>query len=127
MISAIAVLVLSERGRERFVRELRIAFNRDTAVDVRFAYAMADLRVYTPRLPVFAEDMDLQSETARSEDRRLLTHAPLPTAREGDLRVGQGSLFRLEVCARRNPSTGALNWEVQQDWPTRRARRFGLA
>ncbi len=117
MISAIAVLILSERGRLRYREELRKAYNRETAIDIRYAFAMPDLRVYAPRLPLFAEDMALQPGPKRNEERRLITHTPLPVAYEGERRISEGRLFRIDVCARRNPANGALEWEVVQAWP----------
>jgi hypothetical protein len=124
MISAIAVLVLSEKGRLRYREELRKAFNRDAPIDIRYALAMPDLRVYTPRLPIFAEDMTLQPPPKRNEERRLVTHAPLPVAFEGERRTGENMLFRLDVRARRNLVTEALEWEVVQAWP--KPRQDGL-
>lgn len=117
MISAIAVLVLSEKGRLRYREELRKAFNRDMHIDVRYALAMPDLRVYAPRLPLFAKDMALQPPAKRNEVRRLITHTPLPVAYEGERRSGESKTFRIEVCARRNPASGALEWEVVEAWP----------
>jgi hypothetical protein len=117
MISAIAVLVLTENGRQRYRQELRKAFNRDMHIDVRYALTMPDLRVYAPRLPLFAEDMALQPGPKRNEERRLITHSPLPVASEGERRTGESKLFRIEVAARRNAATAALEWEVVNAWP----------
>jgi hypothetical protein len=119
MISAIAILVVSEAGRQRFLVELQKAFNRETAVDVRFAFAMPELRVYTPRMPLFAEDMALQLKANQSEDRRLLTHGQLPIAFEGERRTGEGTFNVVKVIARRNVDTAGLEWEVEDSWPAK--------
>lgn len=112
MISAISVVILSEKGRLRYREELRKAFNRNTHIDVRYALAMPELRVYAPRLPVFAEDMELQPPEKRSEERRLITHSPLPVAFEGEVRAAENRHFRIEARAVRSPETLALEWEV---------------
>lgn len=117
MISAIAILVVSEQGRQRYREELRKSFNRDVAVDIRYAFAMPDLRVYAPRLPVFAEDMALQPPDKCNEARRLVTHSPLVEVREGDTRRAETRKFQFEVRARRDSATGALEWNVERTWP----------
>jgi hypothetical protein len=126
MISAIAILILTEKGRLAWREQLRKAYNRDTAIDVRFAYSMPDLAVYALRKPMFAEDPSLQPKGKRTEERRLLTHSPLPLAHEGEERVSEGTLYHVRVCARRNPETRGLEWEVLEDRPKPRAYELSL-
>lgn len=126
MLSTVSYLVVSERGRARFVREAQKSFNRNTAVDIRFSYAMRDLNVYGLRRPLFVESMAAQPPAKRNEERRLITHSPLPVAFEGERRVGESQLFILEVEARRDPNTRLLDWEVLSATPKPRARELGL-
>lgn len=126
MISAIAIVVLTEKGRARYRLELKKAFNRNQAIDVRYSHAMPDLQVITPRHPVFVEDMALQPPAKSSEARRMITHAALPVGYEGERRIGQSMLYRVEVEARRRAKGGALDWHVLQSWPLERAAELGL-
>lgn len=114
MISAMAILILSERGRARYRLELKKAFNRDIPIDVRYAFAMPDLRVYALRSPMFAEAPDLQVAAKQGNARYDETHLPLPVAREGDIRIARHRHRKLVVQAVRDPQSASLNWHVQQ-------------
>ncbi|MCV2874986.1 hypothetical protein OE810_01825 [Rhodobacteraceae bacterium XHP0102] len=126
MISSIAIVILSERGRDRYRLEITKSYNRNMAVDVRYAYAMPELNVITPRKPVFVEDMALQPHDKNNEVRRLVTHASLPVSYEGERRVGQSMTYKVEVEARRRAGSTALDWHVLQSWPLERAHQLGF-
>ncbi|WP_333711796.1 glycosyltransferase 61 family protein [Yoonia sp.] len=114
MISAMAILIMSEKGRTRYRSELKKAFNRDTGIDVRYAFAMPDLNVYALRNPMFAEAPELQIKSKQSQARYDETHLPLPVAKEGEIRIARHRHRTLVVRATRVPETGALKWEVEQ-------------
>lgn len=117
MISAVAILVLTEKGRDRYREEQRKAFRRNQAVDVRYAFAMPDLNVYGLRSPMFSERMDIQIPAKNNEDRRAITHNPMPVAIEGETRSVYNSRYALEVQAERDHNNGLLKWSVLQYHP----------
>jgi hypothetical protein len=112
MISSMAVFVVSERGRERYRLELKKAFNRSTAADIRYAFAMPSLNVYALRQPMFAEKQSLQVPSKSGDLRVAETHTPLIVTAENDVRVSEHRIRSLKVQAKRDPETKTLNWEV---------------
>ena len=112
MISAMAILVLTEKGRLRYRDELRKAFNRDTAIDIRYAFAMPDIAVYALHAPMFAEAAEMQIDAKRTVGRFSETHAALPHATEGDIRIAYHRHHKLIVKAVRDAGTGVLSWKV---------------
>lgn len=118
MISSMAVFVVSERGRERYRLELKKAYNRSTAADIRYAFAMPSLNVYALRQPMFAEKQSLQVPSKSGDLRVAATHTPLIVTTEGEVREASHRLRNLKVEAKRDVATQALNWEVLEVKPT---------
>ncbi len=114
MISSMAILICSERGKNRYRLELRKAFNRSTAADIRYAFAMPDLNVYALRTPMFAENQSLQVAAKSDEGRRAMTHTPLREVTENEIRIARHRHRKMAVKAVRDEVTKALNWEVLQ-------------
>ena len=117
MISSMAVFVVSERGRERYRLELKKAFNRSTAADIRYAFAMPSLNVYALRQPMFAEKQSLQVPSKSGDLRVAETHTPLIVTAENDVRVSEHRIRSLKVQAKRDPETKTLNWDVLEVLP----------
>ena len=118
MISSMAVFVVSERGRERYRLELKKAYNRSTAADIRYAFAMPSLNVYALRQPMFAVKQSLQVPSKSGDLRVAATHTPLIVTTEGEVREASHRLRNLKVQAKRDVATQALNWEVLEVKPT---------
>ena len=111
MVSAHAILFLTERATRMCMEEQRIARNRATPLDVRYAYLMSVLNVYAPHRPLFVEALDLQPDEKVSERRLHITHGPFPTARVGDIRTTQNRNESITVQVV-EAEDGRLEWDV---------------
>ena len=111
MVSAHAILFLTERARRAYYDQLVIAHRRKTPLDVRYAYLMPDYNVYAVRTPMFVESQALQPKGKTSEERRHITNSPLPVAEEGDTRTAnkRGKSIVARVCA---DGRGGYEWQV---------------
>ena len=105
MVGPFAFLVVSARGRDLLRTELRKAFNRKMAPDVRVAFALSQLNAYALRTPVIA-GRDEVSSGARA--------AGLPLAQDDLIREVDGEVWRLRVQAGRKGDKGPLFWQVLQ-------------
>lgn len=111
MISAHAILFLTPSAVATYREQLRIAIQRKTPLDVRYAYLMRSLRVFTPNAPVFAEVAQLQPRTKQKPERLNLTRRALRPLVAGDIRSGIKRGKRLEAKVVEIES-GKLDWEV---------------
>lgn len=111
MVSAHAILFLSNRAKKRFFKQLRIAHRRKTPLDVRYAYLMTELNVYALKTPMFVESMKLQVESKSLEERRVITHSPVPIAMQGDIRKAEKRGYNITVKAVEY-EPGRMRWEV---------------
>lgn len=114
MVSAHAILFLTERAKQECLEAQRISINRVTPLDVRYAYLMSSLNVYTPRKPLFAEAAELQPP-GKSVGRRLgITHGALLAAKAGDVRHTEkrGEGVTVKVVETGN---GRLAWDLHDD------------
>ena len=111
MISAHAILFLTDTARRAFREQLRIADRREIPLDVRYAYLMRELEVFTPTHPVFAESVDLQPPAKRTDARANLTRRPLQPASEGEERTSHKRGWKLTARVVKS-GPDKLDWEV---------------
>jgi len=111
MVGAHAILFLNEEAKKVYRNQLRIANNRKTPLDVRYAYLMPQMNVYALRRPMFAEAQHLQANAKTSQSRFEVTHSPLTPSRPGDIRVGEKRGKRVTAEAV-DTGNGLLEWSV---------------
>lgn len=111
MVSAHAVLFLTERGQQTYRAALDQALRRHIPLDVMYAYAMPDLNVYAVREPMFREDEELQPRSKRSPSRLAITSTPLTPAKPGDRRKGEKKRWFITAEVTRNAQNG-LEWDL---------------
>ncbi|MBB5514489.1 hypothetical protein FHS89_000487 [Rubricella aquisinus] len=112
MSGAIAILYVSERGRARWADAAREAIETGLAFDTCCAYAMRDVVVYAPHLPVFYEARHLQRRLKRvtPAQREAWTRRPIRPVVEGDIRVGNLGWGR--IMAQAVPGGSGLEWKL---------------
>lgn len=111
MVSAHAVLFLTERGRDTYRVALDQALRRLIPLDVMYAYSMPELNVYAVRTPMFCESVELQPRSKASPDRLAITATPLTPAKPGDRREGEKKRWFITGEVIRNAQNG-LEWDL---------------
>jgi hypothetical protein len=111
MVSAHAILIVSELGNQKYREAQRISKNRITPLDVRYAYLMPHLNVYTPHRPLFAENPELQPKEKATGRRVNITHGALPMAEIGEVRHThkRDEAVTVQVVPTEN---GRLEWDL---------------
>jgi hypothetical protein len=112
MISAHAILYLTERGRKAYQRAQEISDRRELALDISYADIMPQLKVHAVKAPAFAENMDLQIRNKRNEARELLTHSWIAPVQLGQTRTVEHDRYQLTAEVRRDGATGGLFWHA---------------
>lgn len=118
MVSAHAILFVTEAGVAAYAEALRLAVNRRLPLDVAYAYTMGHLKTYATLEPMFREDMALQPFTKRTADRAAMTATPLRLASIGERRIGLKSKWQIEAEVV-DDGQGGLAWGLLRCDPRR--------
>lgn len=114
MSGGLAILYVSERGRQVWMQAMKASLRRRAPFDVFTAYAMNSLNVYAPRQPVFYESQQYQRPLVRVTPAHRLawTSTPIRPRQEGEKQlIGAKNQFSAMV---RRSESDELEWVLSE-------------